>query len=260
MMKAKTDMDFGKIYVEWLKQNIDQFRVNETTSRMTLPFLDRNNDHIEMYIINNGNETYTITDDGATIGDLQLGGFDFSGSTRRKMILESIISAYGVTKTDDGELTVNCTDGDFPLKKHMLAQCMIKVSDMFYLSRSNIQAVFLEDVQKFFDLHDVRHIDNICLTGKSKLTTHYDFAIARSHKSAERFIKVVNNMDLNAARNIIFAWNDTRDMRQHEAKLYAFIQNSDKKVSDDAIGALKEYGIKPALWTEKDKYISELTA
>ena len=36
--------------------------------------------------------------------------------------------------------------------------------------------------------------------------------------------------------------------------------NSDKKVSDDAIGALKEYGIKLALWTEKDKYISELTA
>ena len=234
--------------------------MNETTYRLTLPFLDRNNDHIEMYIINNGNETYTITDDGVTLGDLQLGGFEFSGSTRRKMILESIISAHGVTKTDSDELTVNCTVNDLPLKKHMLAQCMIKVSDMFYLSRNNIQAVFLDDVQKFFDLHDVRYIDNICLTGKSKLTTHFDFAIARSHKSAERFIKVVNNMDLNAARNIIFAWNDTRDTRQHEAKLYAFIQNSDKKVSDDAIGALKEYGINPALWTEKEKYISELTA
>lgn len=142
----------------------------------------------------------------------------------------------------------------------MLAQCMVKVSDMFYLSRSNVQSVFLEDVQKFFDAHDVRYIDNICLTGKSKLTTHYDFAIARSKNSAERFIKVVNNMDLNAARNIIFAWNDTKDMRQHEAKLYTFIQNTDKKVSDDALGALKEYGINPALWTEKDKYISELIA
>ena len=106
----------------------------------------------------------------------------------------------------------------------------------------------------------MRYIDNICLTGKSKLTTHYDFAIARSKNSAERFIKVVNNMDLNAARNIIFAWNDTKDMRQHEAKLYTFIQNTDKKVSDDALGALKEYGINPALWTEKDKYISELIA
>ena len=91
-------------------------------------------------------------------------------------------------------------------------------------------------------------------------TTHYDFAIARSKKSAERFIKVVNNMDLNAARNIIFAWNDTKDMRQPEAKLYAFIQNTDKKISDDAIGALKEYEIKPALWSKKDSYISELIA
>ena len=70
----------------------------------------------------------------------------------------------------------------------------------------------------------------------------------------------MNNLDLNAARNIIFAWNDTKDMRQHETKLYTFIQNVDRKVSDDALGALREYGINLALWTEKDKYISELTA
>ena len=260
MMNAKVDMDFGKLYVDWLKQNIDQYKVNETTFRLTLPFLDRNNDLVEMYIISNGNGTYSITDDGATIRDLQLGGFDFSTSSRRKAILEAIVSAHGVSKTESDELFVNCTTNDLPLKKHMMAQCMVKISDMFFLSRNNVQSVFLEDVQRFFDAHDVRYVDNICLTGKSKLTTHYDFAIARSKKSAERFIKVVNNMDLNAARNIIFAWNDTKEMRQSEAKLYTFIQNTDKKVSDDAIGALKEYGINPALWTEKDKYISDLIA
>lgn len=254
------EMDFAKIYVDWLQQNIDQFKVNETTFRVTLPFLDRNNDHIEIYIISRGDGTYTITDDGATIGDLQLSGFDLSASARRQSIFNAIISAHGVTRTEDDELTVHCTNYDLPLKKHMLAQCMVKVSDMFYLSRSNVQSVFLEDVQKFFDQYDVRYIDNICLTGKSKLTTHFDFAIARSKHSAERFIKVVNHMDLNAARNIIFAWNDTKEMRQHEARLYAFIQNTDKKVSDDALGALKEYGISPALWTERDKYVSELIA
>lgn len=259
-MKTKLDMDFGKLYIDWLKQNIDQYKINDTTFRLTLPFLDRNNDHVEIYIIANSDGTYTITDDGATINDLQLGGFDFSTSNRRKNILESILSSHGVTQTDTNELIVNCTGNDLPAKKHMLAQCMVKVSDMFYLSRNNVQSVFLEDVQKFFDAHDVRYVDNICLTGKSKLTTHYDFAIARSKNSAERFIKVVNNMDLNTARNIIFAWNDTKDMRQYEAKLYTFIQNTDKKISDDALGALKEYGISPALWTEKDNYIPELVA
>lgn len=259
-MKTKVDLDFGKLYIDWLKQNIDQYKVNDTTFRLTLPFLDRNNDLIEMYILDNGNETYSITDDGNTISDLQLCGFDVSVSNRRKTILEAIISSYGVTKTNSDELIVYCTINDLPLKKHMLAQCMVKVSDLFYLSRNNVQSVFVEDVQKFFDAHDIRYVDNICLTGKSKLTTHYDFAIAHSKNSAERLIKVVNNLDLNAARNIIFAWNDTKDMRQHETKLYTFIQNVDRKVSDDALGALREYGINPALWTEKDKYISELTA
>lgn len=259
-MKTKVDLDFGKLYIDWLKQNIDQYKVNDTTFRLTLPFLDRNNDLIEMYILDNGNGTYSITDDGNTISDLQLCGFDVSVSNRRKTILEAIISSYGVTKTNSDELVVYCTINDLPLKKHMLAQCMVKVSDLFYLSRNNVQSVFVEDVQKFFDAHDIRYVDNICLTGKSKLTTHYDFAIAHSKNSAERLIKVVNNLDLNAARNIIFAWNDTKDMRQHETKLYTFIQNVDRKVSDDALGALREYGINPALWTEKDKYISELTA
>ena len=35
MMKTKVDMDFGKLYVDWLKQNIDQYKVNETTFRLT---------------------------------------------------------------------------------------------------------------------------------------------------------------------------------------------------------------------------------
>ena len=259
-MNTSIDVDFGKIYIDWLKQNIDQYRVNEHVYRMTLPFLDRNNDMVEMYIIDEKNGSFTITDDGATISDLKMSGFDCASSDKRKSILQSIVSAHGVTKTDEDELIIKCTMSDLALKKHMLAQCMVKVSDMFSLARSNVQSLFLEDVQKYLDANDVRYVDNICLTGKSKLTTHFDFAIARSKKSSERLIKVVNNMNLDAARNIIFAWNDTKDMRQKEAKLYTFIHDVDKKVSDDALGALREYGIQPALWTEKDKYISELVA
>ena len=216
---AQLDIDFSKQYLEWLKQNIEQYQVRDSIFRITLPFLDRNNDCVEVYIVDNGDGTYQITDDGATINDLEFSGFDIETSERRKKILNSIIAAYGITRLDTNELVVKCTRDDLPLKKHMLAQCMVKVSDMFYLSKNTIQSVFLDDVQSFFDANDVRYVDNICLTGKSKLTTHYDFAIARSKKSAERFIKVVNNMDLNAARNIIFAWNDTKRYASARSKI-----------------------------------------
>lgn len=259
-MKVDKNIDFCNLYLNWIKENIEQFQINSTTFRLTLPFLDRNNDLIEFYIIKKEDGTFCITDDGATINDLHMAGFDVSSSDRRKKILDTIISAHGVTRTEDNELLIHCTMGDLAFKKHMLAQCMVKVSDMFYLSKSNVQSVFLDDVQSFLDKNDVRYIENICITGKSKLATHYDFAIGRSKNSAERLIKVVNNMDLNAARNIIFAWNDTKEGRQHDTKLYTFIQNTDKKVSQDAVGALKEYGIHPALWTEKENYIAELIA
>lgn len=260
MMNTNVDVDFGAMYVDWLKQNIEQYRINEHTFRMTLPFLDRNNDFVEMYIIDDGSGNYSITDDGATIHNLQLVGFNPLSTLRRKTILESIVASYGVTKTPDDELCVRCTMDNLPMKKHMLAQCMVKIDDMFYLSKNNVQSVFFEDVQKFLDENDIRYVDNFNLLGKSKLTNHFDFAIAHSQKVPERLIKVVNNMSIDAAKNIIFAWNDTKDMRHHESRLYTFIQNSENKVSDDAIGALKEYGIVPALWTEKGKYVSELVA
>ena len=228
--------------------------------RITLPFLDRNNDHTEIYIINQHDGTFLITDDGATLGDLSFSGFDFSTSKRRQQILASITASHGVSISNSKDLQIVCTMDDLPIKKHMLAQCMVKVSDMFYLSRSNVQSVFLDDVQRFLDDNDVRYVPDIFVTGKSKLTSHYDFVVSRSKKSAERLIKVINNMDLNAARNIIFTWNDTKELRQPEAKLYTFIQNSERKVSGDAIGALKEYGITPALWTEREKIVPELIA
>lgn len=257
-MKADANLDFCNLYLSWIKQNIDQFKVSDNTFRLTMPFLDRNNDQIEIYITKS-NGSYLITDDGATLNDLFLSGFEISKNSKRENILNSIVAAHGVRRTADNELEVECTVDDLPMKKHLLAQCMLKVSDMFYLTRNNVQSLFLDDVQRFLDMHDVRYVPNISITGKSKLTTHYDFVIARSKSSHERLIKVVNNMDRNAAKSIIFSWNDIRETRPN-AQAFAFIQNVDKKVPEDAIGALTEYDIRPLLWSEKESYIEELTA
>lgn len=261
-MKAVTnkELDFTNMYLKWLMENTEQFKISDNTFRITLPFLDRNNDEIEVYVIIQDDGTYLITDDAQTLQELEFSGFGISRSERRRKILDSVVSAYGVEITDANELTVSCTEADLPVKKHMLAQCMVKVSDLYQLSRPNVQSIFIEDVRSFFDANNVRYVPNINITGKSKLESHYDFAIARSRSAPERLVKVVNNMDLSAAKNVIFAWNDTKEMRDKDSRLITFIYDEDKKVSSDAIGALKEYGIYPALWSNRDAHIQELTA
>ena len=62
-MKTDTNIDFCSLYLNWIKQNIEQFKVNNNTFRLTLPFLDRNNDEIEIYIIQKDDGTFYITED-----------------------------------------------------------------------------------------------------------------------------------------------------------------------------------------------------
>lgn len=47
---------------------------------------------MDIYILDKGNGWYTITDDGYTISDLKLGGFDIGASAKRRSLLDFIVS------------------------------------------------------------------------------------------------------------------------------------------------------------------------
>lgn len=257
-MKTKPQNDYKKIYIDWLTKKIDQVEISEKIQRITLPFLDRNNDQIELYIINEGNDLYTITDDSSTINELEFSGVDVCGSPKRKNLLISLVNSHGVELTDSNELLVRCNIDNLPLKKHMLTQCIIKISDLYYLSKSNVQSLFVEDVRNFLLDNDIQFTPDVSFVGKSKLTTHYDFSIGQTRKKPTRIITAVNNLDNNLARNIIFNWSDTKEARKYEMELYTFIQDTDKKIKKDPVTALNEYGISTVPWSKRNDFLPEL--
>ena len=250
---------FKKIYINWLNENIEQYKISDTVYRLTLPFLDRNNDCIELFIKLLDDERYYITDDSETINELKLSQFDIFTGTRRREIFDSILAAHGVSFSKNDELYITCSRDSLAQSKHMLSQCIIKVSDMFYLSRKNVKSIFIEDVQNFLDINNIRYIENVSFSGKSKLMSNYDFGIGKSNVAPERIIKVINNFDTTQAKNIIFSWTDTVEERKNKSQLYTFIQDFEKPISKEALSALKEYSIVPVLWSKRNDYILELS-
>ena len=246
------EKDFKKIYINWLNENIEQYKISDTVYRLTLPFLDRNNDCIELFIKLLDDERYYITDDSETINELKLSQFDIFTGTRRREIFDSILAAHGVSFSKNDELYITCSRDSLAQSKHMLSQCIIKVSDMFYLSRKNVKSIFIEDVQNFLDINNIRYIENVSFSGKSKLMSNYDFGIGKSNVAPERIIKVINNFDTTQAKNIIFSW-------KNKSQLYTFIQDFEKPISKEALSALKEYSIVPVLWSKRNDYILELS-
>lgn len=252
-------VDYKKEYLDWLNANIDQHEIAANTYRITLPFLDRHNDMIDIYIQKQGS-SFIITDDGNTISDLSFSGFDVFSSTKREQLLEQLLRSFSVDLGENDSLCITATKNDLPLKKHLLVQCIQKVDDMFYLAKSNVKSLFLEDVQTYLDDHDIRYVANISFVGKSKLPTMYDFVIPHSKQAPERNIKVVNSLSKNSARGIIFGWNDIRELRKPDSQLYVFLRDDEKKPDKDATAALQEYNITPVPWTGRSKIINKLIA
>jgi Domain of unknown function DUF1829/Domain of unknown function DUF1828 len=244
-------------YAEWIKE---QFRFRELNGaiEITTPFLDKNNDFIQLYVVPTDNG-FKITDDGNTINELMMSGVEVFDSPRRMDILNFILNGYGV-KLNDEELYVNANISNFAQKKHSLIQAVLSVNDMFMTTRETISGIFLEEVHNFLEAKDVRFIPNVSFSGKSGLVHNFDFVIPKFKTAPERVLKTFNNPSKERTEALLFAWNDTRMARDENSVLYAFLNDSDKKISNTIINALKEYGVKPVLWSQREQYIEELIA
>lgn len=92
--------------------------------KITTPYLDRHNDHIEVYIVKEP-DGYLLTDDGQTLQDLEQCGFD---DPHGEKLPWDTINTLGVT-IEDGEITIRATSGDFAIRKHDLIQAILAIND-----------------------------------------------------------------------------------------------------------------------------------
>lgn len=251
-------MSFVEEYLEWLRNETDLTQISETVTRIGLPFLDRNNDHVDIYIVKRPNGEYLLTDDGATYNELVMSGFEFTH--KRAEMLVFIALSHGVMLDADNSIYTVADRASLPAKKHMLALCMMKVSDMFTARQIYPKSLFVEDVGRFLAENRVRNLPNVTRHGKSRMPCLFDFAIPESPDAPERLIKCYNKLDTSKAKILLFGWQDTRSVRSKDSQLYTFINDDGGNVQPSTLLGLTEYEIIPVMWTEREKVIDRLTA
>ena len=119
--------------MDWLNENIEQSKINDNLYRITFPYLDRNNDHIEIYIKEEPHGIYTLTDDSETLTELELSGLDIFSSSKRIAILNTILHSHGINIDKNHSLYVNCDKQSLPSIGNMFIQCIHKINTTFYL-------------------------------------------------------------------------------------------------------------------------------
>lgn len=241
-------------YVEWLRKglSVESF---ENVCELTTPFLDRHNDHIQIYATKQ-NGKIILSDDGYILSDLRTSGLELK-TPKRKAIIESVLNGFGI-KLEGSQLLVEASQRNIGQRLHALIQAMLAVNDMFVMAQPRVAGFFWEDVKGFLDEHDIRYSPRVKISGRSGFDHAIDFLIPKSRTRPERFIQAINAPNKNTIGTYLFALEDTRAARGNGAEAYAFLNDREREVGGDIIEALEAYEVKAALWSRREDYVEAL--
>ncbi len=241
-------------YHAWLKDKTALRQVDDWIE-ITTPYLDRHNDHIQIYA-RKANGGYVLTDDGYTLNDLEQSGCKLQ-SPKRQELMKMTLNGFGIQLRDHA-LEVHASPDNFPLRKHNLVQAMLAVNDMFYLAVPMVASLFYEDVVEWLDVHDIRYTPKVKFTGKTGYDHLFDFVIPKSREQPERIIQTINRPSRDTAQAVVLSWIDTKEVRPADSRAYALLNDSEQAVSPSVLDALRSYDVRPVPWSQRESVREEL--
>ena len=241
-------------YLEWLRKGLSVEHLDQACE-LTTPFLDRHNDHLQVYAAKE-NERIVLSDDGYILADLRTSGLDLN-TPKRKAVLDSILNGFGI-RTDGKRLFVEASSRNLGQRMHSLIQAMLSVNDMFVMAQARVATFFWEDVRSFLDQHDIRYSPRVKIAGRTGYDHAVDFLIPKSKTRPERILQAINAPDKNTIASYLFILEDTQKVRTEESEAYAFLNDQHRDIGGDVIEALDAYKVIPALWSKREQYVEAL--
>ena len=242
-------------YLDWYRENTIIKNIKESVE-LTTPVVNHINDRIRIYITPK-NDGFLLSDDGATLNELDLEGINLTTETRQKMV-KSILNFHGI-RLDEDVLYITTSQQDFPKKKHQLVQAILKIYDLLLTKRENILNLFNEEVQDYLYDHDFGGTPNIKMTGQSGIDYSVDYSIGATKNRPEMLIQFANKLTFNSITTYDFMFDDVRGMRQSEETQTKFIiiaNDKENKISSKALKAADAHGVSVIPWSTKEKILS----
>ena len=243
-------------YIDWIRDNSSiKIIADDNICEITTPFLDRHNDHLQIYVKKNQN-TFFLTDDGYTLNDLKLSGVELD-TPKRDKIFKTMLNGYGVKVGEKNELYAEAVLANIGQKKHNLLQAILSVNDLYTLSTENILSLFKEDVERYFLANEIFYSKDIKITGKSGFDHNIDFIISATRSKPERLIRAINNPKKDTVLSAIMAFNDIQAIREQKTNNIIIYNDMVNPPIPEVINALKSYQIIDLAWSKREEYMSE---
>lgn len=222
------------------------------------PFLDRRNDCLQVAVERRDGKLF-LHDDGDTFDELWFDGIDFKSQEHRDH-LKVTLNGLGVC-CDDRKLFVKVPESKAGEGLHSLIQAMLAVEDMYLLARPHLRwTQFSDEVSEYLESKGVRFSPRVILKGKSGSDHAVDCLVPRSREVPERIVMSIDAPNNRAIDYCSHMFGDIREARGKGLQAIAVLNDTDKKAKDRFIKTLKSNQVVPALWSDKEAIVMQLSA
>lgn len=253
-MTTRECNDFVSAYATWLVGGVTAACLpGGAGCEITTPFLDRHNDHLQVYVVPRAGG-FELTDDGHVLTDLKAAGFELN-TPKRTEAVQVVLNGFDVQR--DGNRLVSGGGAEtIGERMHYFVQAMLAVGDMHVMGRPSVASYFKEDVGEFFDAAGVRYVTDTILKGKSGLGHPIDFVIPKSDKRPERFVQTISDRNKNAFRSCLLTLSDTREARGGDSEAYVMLGKGVIHTIDTS--AMNFFRVKPVPWSARADIVPAL--
>lgn len=208
-------------YFEWLKEKIIFEDTENGYVSIGTPFLDSNFDNINLYAQFINKDTIEVSDFGYTLYNLSEFGINVMDKRSKvaNNIFNSVISSFGI-EVDKKSLTLKVITSvsRFPIAKNRLLQAIMRINDIYYLSKSNATSSFNDVVTDFLEEHNILFTSNIEIPSLNGISAHFDFLIPHNHTKNDRSERLIRTAtrpnDINQAK--VFNFDVSKATRNGE--------------------------------------------
>lgn len=118
-------------YLQWLADNIQERKLDNGFIELSFPFLDNDNDHIQLYAKNISNGKYLLSDDYYLSGQM----YDDQKERAQRLIRATALQ-YQISVADDMELRSVCDGETLPQSIQNFVECLISANRFLSILRS----------------------------------------------------------------------------------------------------------------------------
>lgn len=248
-------------YVEWLKQRSTEKELEGGWKALTLPYLDRHNDHLQIFV-GEAHGGLRITDEGRTLQDLKQVGCDLRGRSRRRALAEKILksSGLGPELIDDGEIATTAVNGDFPRKLHGALMSMLALDGLANVSPPNVSTIFEEDVAGWLRSIGAKFEREVQFVGRSGATHEFDFQFPGSQDRPARVLHTIAHPDKMHIQSFTYEVIDTREAMNGQSPEFYVLLNDLATFNKKQYLTLHANKINPMKWTNRVEHAKKFAA